>query len=144
MNKVWCIIRKENGEIANKKIIRRLFDQLKDGRYLVSVERADKRSLSQNRYYWLMLTEYIQPALYDFGWEDIKTKENAHDYLCEKFLRVRIVNEATGEMRERTKSTTELTKEEFDVYLEDIWRWSAQELEVAIPGPNEQTMMAYE
>lgn len=144
MSKVWAILRKENGEIANKKVIRFLFDQLKDGRYQVEVFPHDKRSNPQNNYYWQMLTNYVQPALYNEGWQHIKTKEDAHVFVADLFLKVKIINENTGEVRERTKSTTELSKIEFNTYLEEIWQWAAEYLSVTIPAPNENIMIEYD
>lgn len=143
MSKAWAILKKENGEIANKKIIRALFDSLKDGKHLIEVSGADKRSNRQNNYYWMMLTQYLQPALYAEGWAHIKTKEDAHEFISDLFLKVKVINETTGEVKERVRSTTELNKEDFNVYLEEIWRWAAEYLSIAIPAPNEQTILQY-
>lgn len=114
---------------------------LKDGRYEIAVTKVSKRSNPQNAYYWMMLTNYIQPALYDQGWDHIKTKEDAHEFVRELFLKTKVVNENTGEMKERIRSTTELSKEDFGIYLEEIWRWSAEYLGIAVPSPNEQLTM---
>ena len=91
-----------------------------------------------------MLTDYVQPALYSEGWREIKTKEDAHQFVADMFLKVKLINEETGEMRERIKSTTELTKEQFNVYLEEIWQWAAEYLSITIPAPNEQTLIDYD
>lgn len=143
MSKVWAILKKENGQIANKKVIRFLFEQLKDGKYQVEVFPHDKRSNPQNNYYWQMLSLYVQPALYNEGWQQIKTKEDAHVFVADLFLKVKMINETTGEVRERTKSTTELSKEEFNIYLSEIWQWAAEYLSTTIPAPNEQTILSY-
>ena len=122
----------------NTKKVWDYLNTLKDGcKYKITISKADKRSLQQNNYYWEILDEYVQPLLYELGWEHVKNKEAAHEFMCSLFLKVSDVNIQTGEMKERIRSTTELTKLEFSAYLEDIWRWSA-ELGVDIPSPNEQ------
>lgn len=143
MTKVFGILVKENGEIANKAKVRQLFDQLKDGRYRVEIDKWDKRSNPQNNYYWLILSDYVQPALLEQGWQHVKTKEDAHFFVADLFLRVKVVNEETGEVRERVRSTTELTKGEFNVYLNEIWQWAAEYLQTVIPEPN-QALSLYE
>ena len=110
---------------------------LEDGKYKITVSKADKRSLQQNNYYWEIIDEYVQPLLYEMGWEHVKNKEAAHQFMCETFLKISDVNIQTGEMKVRVRSTTELSKMEFNIYLEDIWRW-ASEFGVVIPSPNEQ------
>lgn len=127
----------ENNKPVNSKVIDDLFIR-KNGSYKLEISNADKRSLNQNRYYWLILTDYIQPGLYDLGWREIKTKEDAHDFMRDLFLKVKELNELTGEIRERTKSTTELSTTEFNVYLEEIAQWAAEWLHVEIPEPNQQ------
>lgn len=143
MSKQFAIVVVKGAEIANKAALRRLFD-LKDGRYLVEVSKADKRSNPQNNYYWQILTLYIQPALLNAGWEKITSKEAAHEFVSQLFLTVREKNIQTLEIMPRVKSTTELTKEEFNIYLEDIWRWAAQYLSIAIPSPGEKLLINYD
>jgi len=138
MAKYLCIARIEGGKIQNPKAVKTLFEALKDGKYKVEISPLNTRSLNQNSYYWMMLTEYVQPALYDIGWSDIKTKEAAHEFVAGLFLKRKIINEQTWEETQRVKSTTELSKTEFNEYLEDIWKWAAEYLSITIPAPNEQ------
>ncbi len=119
------------------------FKELKAGRYKATIAKAKQRSLQQNDYYWLILTEYVQPALYDAGWREIKSKHDAHEFTRSMFLKEKIVNEVTGEVIERTKSTTELTTIQFMEYLEEIWQWAAEYLSITIPAPNTQTTIDY-
>ena len=141
MAKHFCILSIAENKIQNPKTIRTLIDSLKDGKYKLEISSMTTRSLSQNGYYWMMLTEYVQPALYDLGWSDIKTKEAAHEFVCSLFLKTKIINETSGEEIERVRSTTELSKIEFNTYLEEIWRWAAEYLSIAIPAPNEQFVL---
>lgn len=138
MRKVSCIIHIRDGQIMNKSAVKKMFDELTDGRYLATVESKNKRSLPQNAYYWMILTDYIQPALYDLGWRSIKTKDDAHFFVADMFLKQKVVNEETGEVKERIKSTTELSTMEFNVYLSEIIEWAAEYLSISIPEPNSQ------
>lgn len=136
--KVSAIIQIRDGKLVNKNAVRDLFKALQDGRHLLEISKKNKRTLSQNDYYWLIMTEYIQPALYDLGWRDIKSKDDAHDFCRALFLKVKVVNEVTGDERTRIKSTTELSTVEFNEYLEEIWQWSAEFLGINVPEPNQQ------
>ena len=138
MAKNFCIVNLVDGKIQNPKAIKTLIESLKDGKWQVEISLIDKRSSPQNRYYWQMLTEYVQPGLYNTGWREIKTKDDAHEFVAKIFLKVKMVNENTGQATERVKSTTELSKEQFSVYLEEIWQWAAEYLSITIPAPNEQ------
>lgn len=141
MAKYFCIARVEGGKIQNPKAIKTLIEALKDGKYKFEISSLNTRSLSQNSYYWLILTDYIQPALYNAGWADIKTKEAAHEFVADLFLKVKIINENTLEEKIRVKSTTELNKEDFNIYLEDIRRWSSEYLSTVVPEPNQQFVL---
>lgn len=141
--KNFCVIRISGGEIENKKAVRTLFETLKDGKWKLEASEINKRSLNQNAYYWLILTDYIQPALYSEGWGKIKTKEDAHEFVSDLFLKTKVWNEKTGEVKELPRSTTELTKEEFNIYLNEIWQWAAEYLSINVPEPNQQTILSY-
>lgn len=141
MAKHFTILNISEGKIQNPKAIKTLIESLKDGKWQIEISSLNKRSNQVNRYYWLMLTDYVQPALYNAGWREIKNKEAAHEFVADLFLKVKLVNEATGEMKQRVRSTTELSKAEFNTYLEEIWQWSAEYLGVVIPAPNEQFVL---
>jgi hypothetical protein len=132
------IIHIEDGKLINRTAVAAAFSILHDGKYKMELSSYKIRSLSQNNYYWQMIENYIQPGLYDLGWRDIKSKEAAHDFVRELFLKIKIINEQTGEEMERIKSTTELTTTQFNEYLEEIWQWAAEYLLISIPAPNEQ------
>lgn len=134
-----CIVEiGDDGLMVSIKPLEKLRKELKKGKYEVTFKHISKRSSQANRYYWHMLTYYVQPGLYNAGWSDIKTKEDAHIFVGKLFLTVKMVNENTGEIMERVRSTTDLSKMEMNAYWEEIWQWSAQYLGVVIPEPNSQ------
>lgn len=62
----------KNGEISNKSQIRRLFSELKDGPYLLTLKSKRRRSLRQNRYWWGVVVPLVFAGLRDIGWENIR------------------------------------------------------------------------
>lgn len=78
-------------------------------------ERKSKRSLEQNSRYWSLLTDLGRHLGYE--------AEELHDALRFKFLRQRV--EIGDEALPLMKSTTKLSVEEMNEYMEAIERWAA-------------------
>ena len=91
-------------------------------------ERKDQRTTNQNAYLWGVVYKLIC----DHTGDDAKS---FHEWAKDKFLGKKTIV-VRGEERQVTRSTTELTKDEFfDVYVEPLRRWAAVELECVIPDP---------
>lgn len=133
----------ENKKIVNKSTVSKAFAELKQGRYRVRIEKANQRSNSQNAFYWLLLTDFIQPGLYDIGYREIKTKDDAHLFCANEFLKKPVINELTGEVKYHVRSTTELTTIEWEEYRECLNQFSADYLGIALPDPNQQLTITY-
>ncbi|SFW16594.1 hypothetical protein [Chitinophaga sancti] len=131
------VVHIENGKIANPAAIRKQFNELRDGMYLVKVSPRKVRSLSQNAYYWAVVCGMVRDGLRDAGYDDVLTDEDAHEVMKHLFLKKDIVNKKTDESIPSTRSTTELTTFEFSNYIEQIITWAAQYLNIVIPYPNE-------
>lgn len=142
MSKLFTIVHVKGGHIQNRKPVTLLFQSLKDGKYLMEISGADKRSNPQNRYYFGLVIPLIQKGIKDLGTE--LTKEEVHDFLKSKFNLIEVVNKNTGEYELFPQSTTRLTKETFSEFIEKIQRWSAEFLSMEIPDPGVQTQMEYE
>lgn len=91
------------------------------------------RTNQQNNYYWLILTM--------IGNEIGMTKEDVADIMKFKFLLTEIVNEQTGEVFQRLKSTRELSKPEMADFIDKIIMFASTELGIRIPEPNELLKM---
>ena len=141
MSKNWCLLHIRNGEIQNKSQVKKLFDQLRDGKWMIEIAQANKRSDQQNRYYFGVVVPLIQNAFNERGID--ASKQEIHDTLKGKFNYVEVVNEETGEYTQIAKSTTGLNKEQFSQYLEKIQIWSAQFLNLVIPDPGVQLTVDY-
>lgn len=117
---------------------RRAFAGIKDGKHLVTAKDMRRRSVAQNSYYWGVVVPMVRAALYESGFDQIRSVEDAHEALKYFHLRNRVVNEQTGEVIEITGSTKDLNVPEFNDYIERICRWAAEYLSIVIPSPNEE------
>lgn len=144
MSKVFAILKKETGEIINKKIIRLLFDQLKDGKYLIEISGADKRSNPQNRYLHGLLIPEFRKALNSVGYDEVKTDAQAKLIMKSMFLKRQVVNKETGEAIEYIQDTSDCTKEEMNILFDEVIKFTSENMNYQIGYPNEQLMMSYE
>lgn len=91
---------------------------------------SSKRSLQQNRLWWLYVTILSKELGYN--------KEELHEVLKFKFLKRERVIEKTGEVFEYIESTTKLNKSDFADMVSDLIRWASQDLGIVLPLPGEQ------
>lgn len=102
----------------------------------VIIRKSGRRSNQQNRYYWSAVVPIIRAELRNQGVS--MTAEQTHDLLKYRFLKIEYCT-ADGVLIESIGSTTKLSKEEFNNYIEEVRQWAAEFLSVQIPEPNEQT-----
>ena len=131
----------KQGQITNKKLVRQAFQCLKDGRYELTLESKNNRSLQQNKYYFGSVLPLIKEGLKEIGYREITTVEQTHELMKFMFLKKQIVNENTGEVLETIGSTTKLTTIEFNDYIDRISQFAAEFLGVEILPPNTQVPM---
>ena len=111
--------------------------KLKDGEYILTVERKKKkRSLMQNGYYWGVVVPIVKQGLNDAGYR--LTTEAVHEYLKSQFSIVEVVNERSGEILKSIGSTTEMSTSQMMEYFAKISQWAVEYLNTHIPEPNEQ------
>lgn len=102
----------------------------KDWFYEINIKKQYKqRSLEQNSYLWGVCYKMLSEHL----WYEL---DEVHDVMCEKFLRQTYKIKGGIELH-RNRSTTELTTEEFNKYIDDIRLFSQKFLSLYIPLPNE-------
>ena len=82
---------------------------------------STSRSNGQNKYYFGVVVDMISE-------ETGNEPEETHELLKMRFLK------PMGK-----RNTTELTTQEFKIYIERIQIWAAQTLNIVIPDPNEKT-----
>ena len=123
----------ETGELQMnvRKAIKRDLPHFKGKRVNIIIKKVkSQRSLQQNRYWWLAITILSKEIGY--------TKEELHEILKYKFLRLSKVDEKTGEIFEYCGSTAKLSKSAFSDLVNDLIRFSAETFNVIIPMPGEQ------
>jgi hypothetical protein len=131
----------KNKELVNKFTVKKAFD-LEDGNYELTIRKKNRRSLPQNNFFHSILPD-IQKALYDAGWRNIKTPDQAKRMVKELFLTVEVENEVTGEKMKEVRSTSSLNKKEMGEFLDEVIQWAAEYLSLTIYSPNEQSAFNY-
>jgi hypothetical protein len=95
-----------------------------------------KRSINQNAYYFGVVVTEIRDRLNELGHN--VTLDLTHEMLKARFNSQESFNEATGEVFNFPKSTTEMNTEEFCEYIDKIIIFAKQSLDIDILYPNEQ------
>lgn len=115
----------------DREAVKEYIDNLPEGKlHNVEIMRSpSKRSIDQNRLYWLWLNHLAKELGY--------TPEELHSVFALKFLGAthRVIYEETIV---NIPSTKKLTQEQFSSYLELIYRFSVVELGIQLPQPQDR------
>lgn len=144
MAKYLCILNIRDKKILNPKTIKTLVESLKDGKWKVEISTLDKRSLAQNAYLHGILIPEFRNALVSVGYDEVKTDSQAKQIMKSMFLSAETVNKETGEMIKYVRKTSDLTKEELNILIDEVIKFAAEHMNYQIPFPNEQVMMQFE
>lgn len=126
-------------KITNRKGFDEDMFSLDGKQVVINIEKKkSKRSDAQNRYWWGVVIPIVKQGLKDAGFQDYRTGESVHELLKYKFLKADSISDH-GEVLERIKSSTELSKGEFMELIAEVQQWSAEFLNCYIPDANEQT-----
>lgn len=125
----------KGGRPTNSRVWTKKLAELADGQYLVKIESKKKRTNPQNSYLWGCVYELALVGFRDLGYSEIKTTSDVHEVFKHLFLKRDVVSPDGELITTITRSTTELTTIEFNQYLESIWQFSAENLNVNIPPP---------
>jgi hypothetical protein len=128
----------KNGTLTrNTNLIKDAIQTFEGKQIVIKIEKAKKkRSTQQNRFYYGVIIPIVQNCLKEAG--HIMTNESTHDLIKLKFLKETLfVNEETGEVIERIKSTTELSTSQFMDLLAEINNFTFEYFGVSLPSPND-------
>ena len=128
----------KNGTLTrNTNLIKDAIQTFEGKQIVIKIEKAKKkRSTQQNRFYYGVIIPIVQNCLKEAG--HIMTSESTHDLIKLKFLKEALfVNEETGEVIERIKSTTELSTSQFMDLLAEINNFTFEYFGVTLPSPND-------
>ena len=128
----------KNGTLTrNTNLIKDAIQTFEGKQIVIKIEKAKKkRSTQQNRFYYGVIIPIVQNCLKEAG--HIMTNESTHDLIKLKFLKEALfVNEETGEVIERIKSTTELSTSQFMDLLAEINNFTFEYFGVSLPSPTD-------
>ena len=128
----------KNGSLTrNRNLIKDAIATFEGKQIVIKIEKfKKKRSTQQNRFYYGIVVPIVQNCLKEAG--HIMTNESTHDLIKLKFLKETLfVNETTGEVIERIKSTTELSTSQFMDLLAEINNFTFEYFGVSLPSPND-------
>ena len=128
----------KNGSLTrNRNLIKDAIATFEGKQVVIKIEKfKKKRSTQQNRFYYGVIIPIVQNCLKEAG--HIMTNESTHDLIKLKFLKETLfVNETTGEIIERIKSTTELSTSQFMDLLAEINNFTFEYFGVSLPSPND-------
>lgn len=131
MNPIFRAKRKDNTfHVFNKERFDTYLKTLPEDIEVIVRAYRNTRSLNQNRYYHGVVVKLIadhtgQPA------------DDIHEILKARSVITKTCVSFKGKVYGITKSTTSLTTTEMEEYLSDCRKWAWDELEIAIPIPNE-------
>ena len=128
----------KNGSLTrNRNLIKDAIATFEGKQIVIKIEKfKKKRSTQQNRFYYGVIIPIVQNCLKEAG--HIMTSESTHDLIKLKFLKEALfVNETTGEVIERIKSTTELSTSQFIDLLAEINNFTFEYFGVTLPSPND-------
>ena len=100
-------------------------------------KRTNKRSINQNSYYWSVIIPIIKNCI-KVEWEELYSSEDVHNLLKTNCNYKEIINESTGEILRKTKSTTENNTIQQEEYHKKCRILAKEYFNTDIPLPNEQ------
>lgn len=130
------VVHKGETEIGNKKAVRKFFDELPTGKWLLTVKNINNRTLPMNDYLHGVLIPEFRKALEGVGYE-IKDDYQAKLILKNMFLKSHIERQ-DGSVMEFVRDTRDLSTSEMSVLFDEVIRFSAEHLSYQIPYPSEQ------
>jgi hypothetical protein len=109
---------------------------------------ATKRTSAQNRFYWKIVVPIVCSTLTDHGWDRSTiidgalpaplTYTDTHNWLKANFALTDSIQSDGVVLGMKIMSTTEMTKERFSTYIENIRQWAAEYMNTEIPDPQLQ------
>lgn len=132
-----CYVKGWNLYIKDRNLFNEEIKTLDESKeYIITIKKKQKiRSNRQNRYYFGIVLPLVLRGLRNAGF-DVHSKEDAHDIVKCKFLKVDIENDS-GEFITSFKSTKEMSTQEFKEFIDNVQYWASEYLNEYIPSPNE-------
>ena len=129
---------KKNGQVLyGGHLYERLQSELNtlaNGNYNLTVKKEVKhRSLNQNKWFWLCMTCIEKETGTD--------RNDAHDFMCTKFLRRKAV--INGTEKDVIYGTSKLNTDQFGEFMEKVIAYTGQELGITLPNPEDKNFQDF-
>lgn len=98
------------------------------------IKERNMRSTRQNKYLWGVVYKEVEIRMRALGNE--VNCEIVHAFFKDRFLQIPLIGEGGEVIGYKSGSTTDLNKNEFGVFLDKIFEFSASVLSIEIPLPN--------
>lgn len=134
-----CTVHISNRQITNRKAIANFFNDLKDGKYLLTVKSIKRRSNNQNAYLHGVVIPLVFEGLRNNGFDDVRDNEDAKLIIKTLFLKRKITNGL--ETIDVVRGTSELSTSEMMEFIAEVQKWSIEYLNVYIPDPGQPSVM---
>lgn len=105
-------------------------------------KRTNKRSNKQNAYYWSVIVVVMRNCIRT-EWGDLWSLQEVHEFLKNNCNYEELINEETGEVIRRVKSTTENDTKAQEDYHEKCRRLALDFFNTKIPLPNEEVEIEF-
>lgn len=105
-------------------------------------KRKNKRTNKQNNYYWGVIVPIFQNCFRE-EWGEIWDKMDVHEFLKANCNYEELINEDTGEVLRKTKSTTENSTTDQEDFHEKCRQLCDSFFNTEIPLPNEDLKIDY-
>ena len=119
----------------NTKVLWDYLRTLGNGKYKITISKATKRTLAQNDWFHSILP-LIRDGLRDAGYNEIRTNEDAKDFVKSLFFSEEISNGI--ETMKIVRGTSETSKLDFASRAEDIIIWAQTYLGIDVAPPGKQ------
>src|SRR5438046_587116 len=112
-----AIVYIQDGQIKNPKVVRKFFEEMPDGKHLLSSKGISKRTLPQNAYlHWMF--NLVKEGLQNIGYREVKTADQAK-HVCKSLFLSYEVDNGTGGKIKLIKRTRDLSKDEMSQFIDE-------------------------
>jgi len=129
----------ENGRLKSNKATIKAIIKSFEGKFITISFKPQKRTRSgnQNKYYWGVIIPIWRELLFTEWGEHYSAKET-HEFLKYNCNFIEKVNTTTGEIMRLSKSTTENSVTEQELFLDHARKLALEMFNTEIPLPNQQ------
>lgn len=96
------------------------------------------RSIKMVKYYWPVIVGTLNKYFRDEKVYPFDSREDTHERIKEEFLGTKKTSNLQGDERTVTKSTRDLSNQEFCDFLEEIWKFCIETFGFQIPPPDKE------